>query len=99
MKPYVIEVTTFSYKSTVEANNFWIEDAKVETNFTSQQSGFISRESGYSEEGNKVVVLVRWKTQADADASMKKFMEDLSVKDYADMIDGGSMEMSRYDVK
>ena len=99
MKSYVIEVTTFNYKSTVKADQFWEEDANVEAIFTSKQAGFISRESGFSENDSEVVVIVRWKTQADANASMEKFMADESVKDYAEMIDSASMKMSRYGVK
>ena len=99
MNSYVIEVTTFKYKTTVDANTFWLEDAKVEANYTSQQSGFISRESGYSKIDKEVIVVVRWKTQADADASMAKFIADESVKNYTSMIDGASMKMARYEVK
>ena len=99
MKPYVIEVVTFQYKSIVNATDFWKEDAKVEADYTGQQPGFISRESGYSENGNKVLVIVRWKSMADADASMKKFMNDTSVLDFANMIDAPTMRMVRYKVK
>ncbi len=99
MKPYVIEVVTFKYKNTVNAADFWKEDAKIEADYTSQQPGFISRESGYSENDNEVLVVVRWKTMADADASMKKFMNDASVKDFANMIDGSTMKMVRYEIK
>lgn len=99
MKPYVIEVTTFKFKESVDANKFWTRDAEIDADYTSQQSGYISRESGYSEGDLEVVVLVRWKTRADADASMKKFMSDQSVHDYANMIDGPTMKMTRYDIK
>ena len=99
MKPYVVEVTTFKYKETVDTNTFWTEDTKVEEIYTSKQPGFISRESGFSESNNEVIVIVRWKSQADADASMEKFMTDESVKTYANMIDGASMKMARYDIK
>lgn len=99
MKPYVIEVTTFKYKASVDADAYWIEDAKVEADYTSQQPGFISRESGYAEDSNEVVVIVRWETQANADASMQKFMGDASVQKFANMIDGPTMQMTRYDVK
>ena len=51
----------------------------IQENYTSKQAGFISRESGYSKDSNEVLVVVRWKTKADSDASMKKFMEDKSV--------------------
>lgn len=98
-KPYVIEITSFKYKATVDANQFWEEDAKVEEIYTSRQPGYISRESGYSDNENEVVVVVRWNKQSDADASMQKFMTDESVKDYANMIEGSTMKMARYDVK
>lgn len=99
MKPYVIEVTTFKYNETVDTDMFWSRDAQIEEDYTKLQPGYISRESGYSENSNEVVVVVRWKTQADADASMKKFMEDKSVADYAAMINGATMKMARYNVE
>ncbi len=99
MKPYVIEVVTFKYKNTVQADDFWAEDAKIEADYTSKQAGFISRESGYSENDNEVLVIVRWKSMAEADASMKKFMNDASVQDFANMIDAPTMKMVRYEVR
>ena len=99
MNPYVIEVVTFKYKNTVLAADFWAEDAKIEANYTSKQAGFISRESGYSENDNEVLVIVRWKSMADADVSMKKFMSDASVNEFANMIDASTMKMVRYEVK
>jgi len=98
MKNYVIEVTTFQYTAAVDPVEFWKEDAKVDAVFTSRQPGYISRESAYSKESNEVVVVVRWQSSADADASMAKFMSDASVKSYASMIDGASMKMTRYEM-
>lgn len=68
----------------------------IQENYTSKQAGFISRESGYS---NEVLVVVRWKAKADSDASMKKFMEDKSVEKFADMIKLNTMKMKRYTVE
>ncbi|WP_299678742.1 hypothetical protein [uncultured Dokdonia sp.] len=98
-KPYVIEITTFAYKTSVNIDEFWKEDANIQAKFTSKQPGFISRESGYSKENNEVLVVVKWKNQTSADASMQKFMTDTSVTTYADMIDAPSMKMKRYQVK
>ena len=98
MKPYVIEVTTFKYNTNVDADKFWARDSQIEEDYTKLQPGYISRESGYSENSNEVIVVVRWQTQADADASMKKFMGDTSVADYAAMINGTTMKMTRYNV-
>lgn len=96
MNQYVIEVTTFQYKNKINSEAFWARDAKIESDYTSKQNGFISRESAYSKESKEVVVIVRWETNADADASMQKFMSDKSVADYAEMIEPSTMKMTRY---
>jgi len=99
MNSYVIEITTFKYNVDVDSNRFWESDKEIETNYTSKQPGFISRESAFSENDNEIVVVARWETQANAEASMKKFMTDTSVQDYVQMIDGKSMKMTRYQMK
>lgn len=98
-KPYVIEVTTFQYKNTIDKNDYWEEDAKVEEIYTSKQKGFIRRESGFSEENNEVVVVVYWETNEYAEKSMQKFMKDTSVAKFANMIDPTTLKMKRYTVK
>jgi len=99
MTSYVIEITTFKYKPSVDIDEFWREDAKIQDIYTSKQPGYISRESAYSKDTNEVLVVVKWRTQADAEASMKKFMGDDSVKTYTNMIDGTTMKMMRYSKK
>ena len=91
----IMEVTTFNINSAEDPIAFAKRDAQVENDFTSKQPGFIKRQSGVDDKGNYVVV-VYWKSIADADASMNKFMGAASVTDYAKMIDGPSMKMSRY---
>nr|WP_321236750.1 hypothetical protein [uncultured Psychroserpens sp.] len=98
MKPYVIEVTTFKYLESVDANDFWKEDAKIQANYTSKQQGYIHRESGYSDETNEVLVIVKWETKEDADNSMNKFMKDTSVVKFVNMIDISTMKMTHYTV-
>lgn len=94
----IMEVTTFKINSDVDPVVFATRDAKVESDFTSKQPGFIKRQSGVNDKG-KYVVIVFWKSVSDAEASMGKFMADASVADYAQMIDGPSMKMSRYTMK
>ncbi|MGB2684581.1 MAG: hypothetical protein WBC43_06140 [Olleya sp.] len=96
---YVIEVTTYKIKASVSTENYWIEDAKVDTNYTSKQPGYISRESAYNEETKTFLVVAKWKSMKDAEASMTKFMKDESVAKFANMIDGSTMKMSHYLVK
>lgn len=97
MDPIVLEVTTFSIKTTANSQTFNKLDAKVQANFTSKQPGFIRRESGINENGEYTIV-VYWKTLAAAEASMTTFMGDPSVADYASMIEGESMKMNRYTI-
>ncbi len=94
-KKTIMEVTTFKTNSNVNPIEFATRDAQVEEDFTSKQKGFVKRQSAIDEKGNYVVV-VYWESKADADASMSKFMNDESVADYAQMIDGSTMKMSRY---
>lgn len=91
----IMEVTTFNINAEANPMAFAKRDAEVESDFTSKQSGFIKRQSGVDDKGNYVVV-VYWESVADAEASMNKFMSDASVADYAQMIDGPTMKMSRY---
>ncbi|WP_298485816.1 hypothetical protein [uncultured Maribacter sp.] len=94
----VLEVTTFNLKTTAIALEFNALDAEIENTFTSKQPGYIRRQSGVDAQG-KYVVLVYWKTIADAKASMDKFMKDASVTNYVSMIESESMKMSRYTIK
>ncbi len=91
----IIEVTTFNINPNANPMAFAKRDTEVESDFTSKQPGFIKRQSAVDDKGNYVVV-VYWKNVADAAASMNKFMTDASVADYAKMIDGPTMKMSRY---
>ena len=92
----IMEVTTFNINSNVNSMDFNKRDLQIENDFTSKQAGFIKRQSSVSE--GEYAVVVFWKTMADAAASMNKFMSDASVGDYAQMIDGPSMKMARYEM-
>lgn len=94
----VIEVTSFKLMPNVQYADFNLLDTKVERDFTSKQPGFIHRESAMTEKG-EYVVIVFWESSMAAKASMKKFMNDASVKEYASMIDGATMNMAQYDSK
>ena len=94
-KEIIIEVTSFKIKADVDVAIFEKRDREIKKQYTKKQPGFLKRLSGVNENGEYVVV-VYWKTMADAEASMTKFMSDNSVADYAAMIDGPTMKMSRY---
>ncbi|WP_435578470.1 hypothetical protein [Gilvibacter sp.] len=91
----ILEVTTFNIDEKADLAAFIALDETVEETFTSKQSGFLKRQSGLTEDG-QFAVLVYWESEADAAASMDKFMTDATVADYAGMIDGKTMNMARY---
>lgn len=92
---FVIEVTTFNRNDRMTESQFARADAAVEARYTSKQPGFLGRVSGESPDGTWAVV-VYWEDAASAEASMKKFMNDASVVDYAAAIDATTMKMSHY---
>lgn len=94
-KGVVIEVTSFKINANVDMAAFQKRDATIEKDFTSKQPGFLKRLSAVNDAGEYVVV-VYWKSMAEAEASMGKFMKDQSVADYAGMINGTTMKMNRY---
>ena len=91
----IMEVTTFKIKNGVSSAVFNKRDASIESDFTANQPGFIKRISGLTETG-EIGVIVFWESLDNASASMKKFMGDPSVADYATMIDGSTMKLARY---
>ncbi|MCL5129410.1 hypothetical protein [Algibacter sp. L4_22] len=95
-RTYIVEILSFKYKRTINASDFWKEDSKVLSNYSLKQPGFISRESGFNEEKNEVLIVLRWNTAADAEASMRKFLSDKSISKFVNMIDLNSMKVTRY---
>lgn len=94
-KGHIMEVTTFKVKNGVISTDFNKRDASITADYTSKQPGFIKRIAGITETG-EIGVIVFWESLADADASMNKFMKDQSVADYAAMIDGPTMKLTRF---
>lgn len=92
---HIMEVTTFNVKNGVSTAVFNKRDAEITSDYTSKQAGFIKRISGVTESG-EIGVIVFWESLANADASMNKFMKDQSVADYANMIDGPTMKLTRF---
>jgi predicted SnoaL-like aldol condensation-catalyzing enzyme len=92
---YIVEVATFALKGGVTANSFKPLDQQVEQTHVSKQPGFISRESGLTED-NYWRVIVHWQSFEDADASMASFMEAPAAKAFLESADTSTMIMRRY---
>ncbi len=95
VKPYVIELATFREKPQVQRDTFEKRDLQVEEDYISRQTGYITRRIGKAENGQRLMMIF-WKTIADADAGMKEFLRDQSVADYNKMIDWKTVEMKRF---
>ena len=95
LKPYVIELATFKLKPGVNRDTFEKRDLQVEKEYISGQDGYITRKIGTDENGENLMVIY-WKTLADADRGMKQFRRDQSVADYSKMIDWSSVKLKRF---
>lgn len=97
LEPTVIEIATFKLKDGVAPAAFAPLDAAVETNHVSLQPGFVSRETGFTEQGDWLVI-VHWESIAAAEASMASFAEAPAAADFMGSLDMSSMSMKRYEI-
>lgn len=91
----VIEVVTLKIKPGISDTEFQKIDHAVEEQHVSRQPGFISRESAAGKDGSWLVI-VHWKSTADAQASMNSFESVPAAKTFMDSIVPGTMTMTRY---
>lgn len=91
----VIEVVTLKIKPGISASEFQKIDRAVEEQHVSRQPGFIARESAAGKAGSWLVI-VRWKSVADAQASMNSFGRAPAAKKFMDSIVPDTMTMTRY---
>jgi hypothetical protein len=91
----VIEVVTLKLKDGVTAAQFDPVDQKVQTTYIAKRLGFLSRESAPGADRSWLVI-VHWRSLADADASMKSFASAPAAADFMSMIVRDSMVMTRY---
>lgn len=91
----IIEVVTLKLKSGVTAAQFESVDQEIQTNYMEKRSGFLSRESAPGSD-NSWLVIVHWRSVADADASMKSFSTASGTAKWMSMIVPNSMVMTRY---
>lgn len=91
----VIEVVTFRIKSGVSGAEFARLDKQVEQEHVSKQPGFVSRESAFGE-NNEWLVIVHWRSAADAEASMRSFEKAPAAAGFMSKIEASTMSMKRY---
>lgn len=92
---YIVEVATFELKPDVSPEAFAALDKQVETTHVAKQPGFISRESGLTQD-NYWRVIVHWQSVEDAEASMASFMNAPAAKAFLSDADTSTMIMRRF---
>lgn len=96
-EPTVIEIATFELANGVDPAQFAPLDAAVERDHVSQQPGFVSRETGYTEQG-KWLVIVHWESIDAAEASMASFAAASAAAEFMENLDAATMSMTRYEI-
>ena len=91
----IIEIVTFKLKPGITAQDFGSLDKEVELQHVARQPGFVSRESAASDDGEWLVI-VRWRSVQDAEASMASFSAAPATQEFMSKIQAGSMNMKRY---
>ena len=94
-KTPVIEVVTLKLKPGVSAADFKPVDKAVENEHVSKQPGFLSRESAPGKD-SAWLVIIHWRSVADADAAMKRFSTAPATGKFMSMVVPESMVMTRY---
>ncbi|MNQ27704.1 hypothetical protein D3C85_409660 [compost metagenome] len=94
VKP-VIEVVTLSLKKGVSYAEFAPVDSAVGSEHVAHQPGFISREAAAGKDGEWLVI-VHWRSVADADASMASFSSAPAAQKFVSLINPATMVMKRY---
>ena len=91
----VIEIVTFKLKPGVSAAEFRPVDKAVEREHVSKQPGFVSRESASGADGEWLVI-VHWRSEKDAEASMASFSKAPAAAQFMSKINASTMSMKRY---
>lgn len=97
IEPTVIEVATFKLADGVSPSQFAPLDEAVERNHVSKQPGFVSRETGYTDQGEWLVV-VHWESNDAAEGSMASFANAPAAADFMANLDASTMSMTRYEI-
>jgi hypothetical protein len=93
---YTIEIVTATLKPGVTREQITAADARVGAEHIAQQPGFLSREVAYDEDHHSWLAIVRWATEADANASMRSFLGVAISSLLTDLIQAETMQMKRY---
>jgi hypothetical protein len=94
----VVEITYFKPKEGVSQEDFQARNIRVGQEYAAKQPGFVSRETGVDAQGTWVI-MVRWQSLADSEASMRKWADEASVADFKEMIEPSSFSMSVFHSK
>jgi hypothetical protein len=90
----VVEVVTAQLRSRVTVAQMEAVDHEIQTDLIAKRPGLLSRESAPRSD-HTWLVIVHWRSVADADASMKGFSSAPIAAKFMAMIEPGSLVMKR----
>lgn len=93
----VVEIARFKLAAGADEQTFLRENERVQREYTPNQPGYISRELAKGEDGEWLVI-VHWRTEQDADASMARFMGDPTAQGFVAALDASTASMKRYSI-
>ncbi len=93
----VIEIARLRLNPGTPLEQFVEQNRVIEADYLPNQPGFLGRELA-SGDDDEYIVVVHWRSAADADASMARFATDPTSQDFMALIDPTTMSMARYSV-
>ncbi|MEM7343267.1 MAG: MBL fold metallo-hydrolase [Chloroflexota bacterium] len=94
----LLEVITVELASDATAEDFLTANQAIQADYASQQPGYLSRETGVSEEGQWRIA-VQWEAKADSDASIAGFGEAPGLEDFMTTLNPETMVVTQYELK
>jgi glyoxylase-like metal-dependent hydrolase (beta-lactamase superfamily II) len=94
----IIEAITVELASNATAEDFSAANQVIENEYASQQAGYLSRETGVSEEG-QWWISIQWETKADSDASIAGFGEASDLENFMTTLNPETMIVTQYELK
>jgi hypothetical protein len=92
----VIEIVTAKLKSDVAVAQMEAVDHEIGMSLIAKRRGFLSRESA-SGDDHSWLAIVRWRSAADADASMESFSLAPIAAKFMALIEPGTLVMKRFE--
>jgi len=90
-----VETIRFKLRDGIADDDFRRRNRQVETEYMAKQSGFVSRETSRSGDGEYLVV-VHWASEADAEKTVAAFFGAPQTQEFLAAVDVSTVASGRY---